>query len=172
MDNQYSIISICNWKHFQGEGTNSMDKQKSWYTGMDKLNQEKELTKDKDNKEVKESNFGNYKINWNTIPTTNKNNHKYSKTEYPKEFEEIYKIYPKKSGKFAAFTSWKKLNPNPSLQITIKNAVFLYSRTDKWKNGYAPGFQRFLNQRWWEDEIPNLKSGDGKNERKTEWVDF
>ena len=78
--------------------------------------------------------------------------------EYDPLFIEFWTAYPKKTGKGAAHTSWKKIKPKVSRETADKiiASVRAYAQTQQWKkeNGqYIPNPATFLNQRRWEDEI-------------------
>lgn len=78
--------------------------------------------------------------------------------EYDPLFTEFWTAYPKKAGKGAAHSSWKKIKPKVSRETADKiiSAVRAYAQTQQWKkeNGqYIPNPATFLNQRRWEDEV-------------------
>ncbi len=73
-------------------------------------------------------------------------------------FEEFWKSWPvgHKVGFGAAEKAWKKLNPNPFLQKTIKEAVERQKKCDAWlkdKGDFIPHASTWLNQKRWKDEI-------------------
>ena len=73
------------------------------------------------------------------------------KNEYSEEFTRVYKEYPRKTGKFAAFRSWRQLNKKEKslLEESVrKNA------SNMGKNGleYVKHLSTYINQRCWEDE--------------------
>ena len=76
-------------------------------------------------------------------------------SEYSDEFEQFWKVYPKKTGKGEACKSWNK--QNPSLQ-TVLNSLEWQIKSSDWKkeNGqYIPMPSTYLNQRRFDDESPN-----------------
>ena len=73
--------------------------------------------------------------------------------EYSTDFEKFWTVYPKKTGKGAAFTSWKK-NGHPPLDQVIA-IIQLASRSPKWleQNGrFIPNPATWLNQKRWDDD--------------------
>lgn len=73
---------------------------------------------------------------------------------YKPEFERFWSVYPEKTGKGAAYTSWQKVNPDVQLQSTIMAAVAAYKLSKKVKEGFIKNPATWLNQRCWEDEFP------------------
>ena len=73
-------------------------------------------------------------------------------------FEDFWKVYPRKVAKAQALKAWKKIKPSAELAAEIIAAVGAYARTAAWtKDGgqYIPHASTFLNQRRWEDELPD-----------------
>lgn len=71
-------------------------------------------------------------------------------------FSEFWKAYPKKSGKGAAETAWRKIKPNRELRKVMILAVEKAKRSAQWTkdNGqYIPNPATWLNQKRWEDEL-------------------
>jgi hypothetical protein len=98
---------------------------------------------------------------------TNKNDKNNNKTpscssgdERPPEinpFDEFWKHYPRKVGKGAALTAWKKVEAPKSTLLKIITALTWQNKSDQWTrdNGrYIPYPATYLNQRRWEDEPP------------------
>jgi len=72
-------------------------------------------------------------------------------SEYSDEFEEFWKVYPSKTGKGAAYKSWKK--ERPSLAVVLK-ALEWQKVSEQWtkdKGQYIPMPTTYLNQRRFED---------------------
>ncbi len=81
--------------------------------------------------------------------------------KFPEDFENFWKIYPRKVGKLAALKSWEKISPNLELQNKMKETVELQKKTDQWKkeNGqYIPHPSTWLNQGRWDDDVGQNKS--------------
>jgi len=75
--------------------------------------------------------------------------------KYTEEFEEFWKLYPKKSGKGAAFKAWQRIKPDSDLRGRIKAAVEQQKKSEQWQrdNGaYIPNPATWLNQARWDDE--------------------
>lgn len=78
---------------------------------------------------------------------------------YSPDFENFWKIYPKRVGKGKAFTSWKRINPDFDLNATISASILKQSTSVQWMkdNGqFIPNPATFLNERRWEDEPTSL----------------
>ena len=82
--------------------------------------------------------------------------------EKPSQFDEFWKLYPKKIGKVAAEKAWKKIKePGKTLKL-IKAALEWQCKQPDWiKEGrqYMPGPAPYLNGGRWEDE-PVLSTPD------------
>lgn len=85
---------------------------------------------------------------------------KASRGGYTQEFELFWKAYhpDRRTGKGAAFKSWKKLFKNKTqeqalLQACLK-ALAWQLKSKSWKDGFVPLPATYLNQRRWEDEPP------------------
>jgi hypothetical protein len=71
------------------------------------------------------------------------------------QFDEFWKLYPKRVGKGAAEKSWAKIKEPVKTIELIKNSLEWQKQTEQWKknNGqFIPGPAVYLNQRRWEDE--------------------
>lgn len=76
---------------------------------------------------------------------------------YTPEFDQFWMAYPKKTGKDAAFKSWKKLKPR------IDDVMFALSwqvESKQWKDGYVPNPATYINQGRWKDEPEAELTGD------------
>lgn len=72
-------------------------------------------------------------------------------------FDSFWKAYPKKIGKGAAEKSFKKIKPTESLLRVMISAIENFKESENWKekNGkYIPNPATWLNQKRWEDEVP------------------
>ena len=70
-------------------------------------------------------------------------------------FNTIWKRYPRKENKQAAYKAFEKLKPDMELIDTIKKAIEKSRRWKRWNDPqFIPHFSTWLNQRRWEDEIP------------------
>lgn len=82
-----------------------------------------------------------------------------SKTLAERRFDEFWVAYPKKVGKKAAQTSWKKLKPDTELHDKIMTAIGRARVTDQWqKEGgrYIPNPTTWINQGRWDDEYEEV----------------
>lgn len=88
----------------------------------------------------------------------NKNNSGVSNVaDAASRFDAFWEVYPRKVGKAAAQKSWDKLCPDDALCDTILSAAEAQKRSAQWlKDGgqYIPNPATWLNQRRWEDELP------------------
>ena len=79
------------------------------------------------------------------------------KTPMQRRFDRFWMVYPKKVGKGAAEKSFGKYKPDDALTDTMIRAVETAKRSPQWqKDGgqYIPNPATWLNQRRWEDEMP------------------
>jgi uncharacterized protein YdaU (DUF1376 family) len=93
----------------------------------------------------------------NTNTNTNK-----KPTREPDGFAEFWSAYPKKVGKGAAETAWRKLRPASAVCVA---AVESAKRSDQWRkdNGqFIPNPATWLNQRRWEDGESQSVAADPK----------
>jgi hypothetical protein len=137
--NKFSIISICNWDTYQN-GKNENDQHN------DQQATNKRPTSDhkqeyKECKEEKTSSPGN------------------NGDGYSEDFKIFWKAYPRRAGKGKAFAQWKKVAKDSQVRKEIMKAIPLQIksgvlRTDDLQ--YCPHPATWLNQRRWEDEIPEI----------------
>lgn len=83
-----------------------------------------------------------------------------SMTLTEQRFEELWKAYPRRVGKQAALTAFKKIKPTAELFTRILAAIGAARRTEQWQreNGrYIPNPATWLNQGRWDDEIEVVK---------------
>ena len=73
-------------------------------------------------------------------------------SSYDDSFLLFWNSYPNKTGKGAAWKTWKKLKVSDSLLTSIKNALTWQIKSKQWKEGYVPNPTTYLNQSRWEDE--------------------
>jgi len=87
----------------------------------------------------------------NKDPTPNKKERKKEDNIYPLPFLEFWNKYPKKVGKGAALSAYKKIKePRPSLQNIL---LSLEAQIKNWDDKqFIPNPATWLNQRRWEDE--------------------
>jgi len=70
-------------------------------------------------------------------------------------FEQFWSVYPKKVGKAAAFTAWRKVHPTSDLVAKILAALDWQRTQDSWlRNGgqYIPNPSKYINEARWDDE--------------------
>jgi biotin operon repressor len=151
----YSIISVNNW------GLHQQSNQED--------NQRATNEQPTDNQQI----------------TTDKNVKNGRKEEgYTQEFERFWSAYPKKTGKGAAFKSFKKAKDKPGIDALIV-IINTHKLSDQWKKDsgqYIPNPATWLNQRRWEDEVrqsnnqmrtnkPNPNHIDGTNMTEEELLE-
>ncbi len=76
---------------------------------------------------------------------------------WKKRFAEFWEVYPRKTGKGAAEKAYEKIKPTKELHETMIRAVRSATLSRQWKKDggqYIPNPATWLNQRRWEDEIP------------------
>lgn len=84
-------------------------------------------------------------ITSNNSSNSNSNN----KDKYSTEFERFWSTYPKKTGKGAAYKSWKKQKPSVE---DVLAALSWQMKSKQWCDGFIPNPTTYLNQNRWEDE--------------------
>ncbi len=75
-------------------------------------------------------------------------------------FVEFWEQYPKKVGKKAAQTSWKRLKPDAALFEHIMQAIASAKASDQWNREggrFIPNPATWLNQGRWDDELPTAE---------------
>ena len=80
-----------------------------------------------------------------------------------KRFEEFWRAYPRRVGKGAAERAYSKIKPDEALHRRILSAVLMAKQSFSWQkdNGqYIPNPATWLNQRRWEDELPEAPGAD------------
>ena len=78
-------------------------------------------------------------------------------TIYSDDFQEFWKEYPRKVGKGKAWESWQKLNPPLDKCLEVVKA---FKESDEWADPkFIPHPTTWLNQRRWDDELPEVSSG-------------
>lgn len=110
-------------------------------------------------KNVEDSSFViNTDVNNTNNNTTNKRNidKKPSSTEIEKEFEQLWKIYPRKMGKKKAFDSYKKARKVKKIPYeTIQDGLYRYIRyleQQETEESYIQHGSTWFNQEKWQDE--------------------
>lgn len=74
---------------------------------------------------------------------------------YAPEFEELWALYPRKTGKGAAYKAWQKLKASKALNAKIATSIAAYKQTRQWLKDdgqYIPHFATFINQRRFDDD--------------------
>ena len=71
------------------------------------------------------------------------------------QFEDVWKLYPRKQAKQSALKAFKKLNPDERLVVTIMEDIidrcrFVWDLSDK---KFIPYLATYINQERWSDEI-------------------
>lgn len=132
--NKYSVISIINWHLYQA--VYEVDQPAYQPTNNQQLTTNK-------NKRTKEKNI-------------------MSESDLS-DFDLFYKSYPKHESRAKAVDAWKKLHPDNALQQIILSAIDeqkIHKAGLKSRNVFCPEWPMpatWLNQRRWEDEIPEVK---------------
>ena len=73
-----------------------------------------------------------------------------------RRFAEFWAEYPKKVGKQAARTSWKRIKPDAKLHERIMQAVATAKKSEQWNREggrFVPNPSTWLNQGRWDDEL-------------------
>lgn len=78
-----------------------------------------------------------------------------------RRFSEFWTQYPKKVGKKAALTSWKRIKPDAALFERIMQAIAKAKASEQWNREggrFIPNPTTWLNQGRWDDEIPETET--------------
>ena len=88
-------------------------------------------------------------------------------SDWNKDFDQFWTIYPRKVSKQDAVNAWKKLKPSQQLYEQIITAVKTsLTENPQWlrQNGdFIPHPATYLNNRRWEDELPTKTEGNKNN---------
>ena len=87
-----------------------------------------------------------------------------------RRFAEFWAEYPKKVGKKAAHTAWKRLKPDAELFDSIMHAVRAAKNSDQWtREGgrFVPNPSTWINQGRWDDELTPATNNQQTTERRT-----
>lgn len=69
------------------------------------------------------------------------------------EFEETWKLFPRRTAKQKAWAAWKKLNgKRPPINVLLE-AIEKQKQSRQWQEGIIPHLATWLNQHRWEDEM-------------------
>ena len=88
----------------------------------------------------------------------------------PIAFDRFWTVYPKKTAKAVAQKAFDKIAPDDALLDTMIKSVESFKKTQQWLKDdgqYIPNPTTWLNQRRWEDELPQQ---DKPKERKIEVI--
>jgi hypothetical protein len=91
-------------------------------------------------------------------PESEKRKSAHTRVVYPKDFLTFWKLYPKRVGKKAAFSAWKKATDRPPIDKLLR-VIGQQQQSIGWRNGYIPNPATWLNEGRWDDET-NLKPND------------
>jgi Mn-dependent DtxR family transcriptional regulator len=94
---------------------------------------------------------------------------------YTPEFERVWDSYPRKVNKRQAFEVWTALAPSPELTERIIASIQEHIQSEQWSRSlaedggqYVPHLTTFLNQRRWEDVLPEPQPSELNLEGSTE----
>jgi hypothetical protein len=156
--NRFSIATIVKYNDYQPLSIES-DTQNDTQTDIQVANDRQ--TSDN----IQE---GNKLRNEKLIPPSGDDVQKENSTS--ERFQQFWNIYPKKVGKGAAEKAFNRIKPSAELIKTILSAIEKQRQCGQWQKSsgqYIPSPARWLNEKRWEDELPN-KSGSndyGNSER-------
>ena len=130
--NKYSVICIRNYNKYQHELTSKL---------TSKLTNNQQTT----NKQL-------------TTPKEYNKERKSINSVYTSDFIDFWTKYPKKTGKGAAFSSWKKLSKTEKDKIS--DALDWQILSEQWlkdSGQFIPNPQTYLNQKRWDDEPTKIR---------------
>ena len=76
-------------------------------------------------------------------------------------FDIFWQTYPKKVGKKAAQSAWKKAKITSEQFQDVIRAIEEQKQSDQWNRGYIPNPATWLNQGRWDDEVPEARAAPG-----------
>ena len=101
----------------------------------------------------------NNTLNNKTVVSINRKKHDLlqqpKSVSYSNQFEDFWKLYPKKTGKKFAYTCYQKARMSNDILLP---AVREQIRSKQWQRGYVPNPSTWLNQGRWDDEVMEEKS--------------
>lgn len=160
--NKFSVITITNW-HIYQECENEINHQINQQLTSNQPATNQQLTTNKNvkkNIQVKDrlEDINSHCANSDeSAPMATPKKH----IPYTKDFETFWRAYPRKTGKGAAWNSWRRLNGSkPDDMEIILNAIDQHRRTEQWNRDggqYIPLPATWLNQRRWEDDPESAK---------------
>ena len=132
-DTGYTLITIRNYEHFQGQSDGVMDIQNDLVV---------DIGRDIEYPRIKKK----------------KNKNKYMlENGLPQGFSEWWKEYPKKVGKIQTVKEWEKVNPDEELQSVIFKAIQKQKLSVKamveQDIAHVLDPERWIKYRRWEDEV-------------------
>lgn len=140
--NQFTIISIVNWKEYQNKPTNKSTRK---------------LTNDQPTANQR-------------LTTNNNNNNNITNNIYVR-FEEFWNAYPNKKAKKKAEQSWLKINPSEYDKIMSSLGEYKKSEQWRAQGGrFVPYPSTWLNQERWNDEISPTLSDDEVDIKEPEYL--
>lgn len=74
---------------------------------------------------------------------------------YSPEFEALWVRYPKGSVKKRAYDQWKRLRPSAETVAAMHSGLDRWLVCDRWKRGVVVHAERWIRDRWWENDPPN-----------------
>lgn len=88
------------------------------------------------------------------------------------KFDEFWALYPTKVGKKKCYQSWRSRKLDRMADDIIQNVRHRVENDPRWKAGYVPNPQTYINGDLWEDEIvlqPKVMQWPTKND---EWLEL
>lgn len=76
----------------------------------------------------------------------------YKRQEYPTEFEQLWKIYPKHVAKMAAYKAWRKAKVGINSAFLMAKVQAFAAQCANTETRYIPNFATWLNGERWNDE--------------------
>lgn len=114
------------------------------------------------------------KVQQNDI-NTNINNKANNKTNNNERFDRFWAAYPRKVAKPNALKAFNKINPDDELLMTMLSAIENQKKSEQWikdSGQFIPHPATWLNQRRWEDDLPNAVKGKTVNAQDYEQRDY
>lgn len=72
-------------------------------------------------------------------------------------FEEFWLAYPKKVGKKPSLEVWKRKEMDRMTDAVIADVELRKRSDEKWRKGFIPNPQTYLNQERWDDQLEDTR---------------
>jgi hypothetical protein len=93
------------------------------------------------------------------------------KPTYAPEFEEFWRAYPAGGNKKRAGEQWDRLRPDADVFLAMMAGLDRWTACERWREGYVVHAERWIRDRWWENDPPPPKHRQNGRHAPTSTVD-